>query len=141
VQWHLDGAGTQWPKIFAAEPVLTGDVVIVLCTPTMREWAHRFMHRSVLVMDSTFGLNKHGYSLFVALAIGEHSNGVPVCFFITKSESTESITIALKQFVRYLDEGRDSTQTALTRPSTTMTDDSAAEQAALRYENYIHESI
>jgi hypothetical protein len=127
-----------WPKIFAAEPLLTGEVVIVLCTPTMRDWAHRFMHRSVLVMDSTFGLNKHGYSLFVVLAIGEHSNGVPVCFFITKSECTESIAIALKQFVSYLDEGRHSSQAALTRPSTTMTDDSAAEQAALRYDMTLH---
>jgi hypothetical protein len=81
-------------------------------------------------------LNKHGYSLFAVLAIGEQSNGVPVSFLITKSESTETSTTALKQFVGFLDEVSDTAAPAghgtLIRPSTTMTDDSGAEQSALR---------
>jgi MULE transposase domain len=136
MQWHLDGDSNKFPRIFAAEPVLVGEVAIVLCTPTMREWARRYMQGSVLVMDSTFGMNKHGYSLFAVMVIGEQSNGVPVSFLITKSESTETITTALKQFVEFLDEVSDTAEpaghTTLTRPSTTMTDDSAAEQSALR---------
>lgn len=134
LQWLLDGDCGKWPSIFAAEPVLHGDVVIVLCTTTMRCWARKYMQGSVLVMDSTFGMNRHGYSLFALLAIGEQGSGVPVRFLITKTESAQNITTALNQFVAYLDADSEASNAALTRPLTTMTDDSVAEQAALRCE-------
>jgi hypothetical protein len=82
-----------------------------------------------MVMDSTFGTNKHGYSLFAVLAIGEQSQGVPVAFLITRSETTESITVALEQFVTFLDAGISSESVPI-RPSTVITDDSMSEQAA-----------
>lgn len=129
MQWYLDGESSTWPSIFAAEPVLTGDVVIVLCTPVMKDWARKYLHRSVMVLDSTFGLNKHGYSLFAVMAVGEQGEGVPVCFLITKSETTESITTALKQFVSYLDSDAPDGSTPI-RPSTILTDDCQAEQNA-----------
>jgi hypothetical protein len=129
LQWYLDGDGDKWPQIFASKPVLHGEIVIVLSSHIMREWARRYMHSSVMVLDSTFGLNKHGYSVFAALAIGEASEGVPVAFFITKSETTESIISALKQFVEFLDT-ENSEDSVPCRPSTILTDDSSAEQAA-----------
>jgi hypothetical protein len=95
----------------------------------MREWARRYMHRSLMVMHSTFGTNKHLYILFAVLAIGEQSQGVPVAFVITRFNTTESITEALEQFVTSLDAGTSSGR-ALIRPSTIITDDSMSEQAA-----------
>lgn len=85
-----------------------------------------------MVLDSTFGLNRHGYSMFAVMAIGEQSEGVPVAFLITKTESTASITTALQQFVKFLDEHIEPNDATLTRPSTIMTDDCLAEQAACR---------
>jgi hypothetical protein len=132
LQYHLDGHGG-FEHIFAAEPILTGEIVIVLCAPFMREWARQYMHGRVLVMDSTFGTNKHGYSLFAILAVGHHGNGVPLGFMITKSESTEAITAALKQYRSFLDSGTVPPAPVI-RPKTTLTDDSDAEQNALGYD-------
>jgi hypothetical protein len=83
----------------------------------MREWARRYMHGSVMVMDPTFGTNKHVYSLFAVLAIEEHSQGVRVAFLITRAETTESITTALEQWVTFLDAGLSSGSVPI-RPST-----------------------
>jgi hypothetical protein len=129
LQYHLDGEG-DFECFFAAKPILAGDVVIVLCSPQMREWAHKYMHDRVMLMDSTFGTNKHGYSLFAIMAASDQGTGVPVCFMITKSESTESIATALEQFRNFLDDGR--AEDKLIRPATTLTDDSDAEQGAIR---------
>jgi MULE transposase domain len=130
LQYHLDGEGSFEP-IFAAKPVLTGNVAIVLCTPTMRKWARMYMHGRVLVMDSTFGLNRHGYSLFAIMAVGDQGNGVPVCFMITKTEDADCIEGALLQFKLFLDDGTGENEPFI-KPHTALTDDSKSEQLALR---------
>jgi MULE transposase domain len=125
-QWAMDGK--EMESVFAGEPVLTGTVIIVLCNQIMRGWARKYMHKSVLMMDSTFGLNLHGYSLFAVMTVGEHEEGLPLCFFITGDEKEETITTALMQFKLYLaaDGGPQ------VSPSTSMTDDCQAEQNAIR---------
>ena len=84
-------------------------------------------------MDSTFGLNKLGYSLFLIMAIGGQGQGVPIAFIIAKSESTESVITGLNQFKASLDDGLGPNESPI-RPDTAMTDDINPEQAAINYE-------
>jgi hypothetical protein len=54
---------------------------------------------------------------------------------ITKTETTENITTGLKQLRDFFDEGTTTEDPpAAVRPSTTLTDDSTAEQKALGYD-------
>jgi hypothetical protein len=93
-QYCLDGeAGCE--SIFAAKPILTGGVTIVLCTRTMREWDRKFISGRVLIMDCTFEANQLGYSLFVIMAVGHHGGGLPVAFMITKTETAQNISAGL----------------------------------------------
>jgi hypothetical protein len=61
MQHCLDGQAG-FASIFAAIPILIGDVTIVLCIPAMKQWARKYIPRRVLIMDSTFGVNQLGYS-------------------------------------------------------------------------------
>lgn len=66
MQYHLDGQA-EHERIFAAGPLIVREVVsITLCSDVMRKWAHKLLHNSALVMDSTFGTNRWAYSLFVS---------------------------------------------------------------------------
>jgi hypothetical protein len=132
MQYCMDGQA-DFNSIFAAKPILTGDVTIVLCTRTMRDWAQKHIPGRVLIMDSTFGVNRLGYSLFTVMAVGHNGAGLPVAFMITKTETAENISTGLKQFRDFLDEKTPSAHLAV-RPSTTLTDDSTAEQNALGYD-------
>jgi hypothetical protein len=134
MQHCLDGQAG-FASIFAAKPILIGDVTIVLCTPAMKQWARKYIPGRVLIMDSTFGVNQLGYSLFALMAMGHQGQGVPVAFMITKTETTENITTGLKQLRCFFDEGTTTEDPpAAVRPSTTLTDDSTAEQNALGYD-------
>jgi hypothetical protein len=137
MQHCLDGqAGFE--SIFAAKPILTGNVTIVLCTQTMRDWARMYVPGRVLIMDSTFGVNHLGYSLFAIMAVGHNGAGLPVAFMITKTETAENISTGLKQFRDFMDE-ETSAADRLVRPSATLTDDNTAEQNALRHDPCLDE--
>lgn len=97
LQYLLDGIEGH-ERIFAGMPVLTDDVVITLCTDTMLDWARSFLHNGPLMMDSTFGTNKVGCSLFIVLTMSPFGSGLPVCYFIAKREPTDSIATGLRQF-------------------------------------------
>jgi hypothetical protein len=63
LQYERDG---EMERIFLIEPLLQADdVLIVMANDSMLDWARKFVHGRVLVMDTTFGLDRLGYSLCV----------------------------------------------------------------------------
>lgn len=88
------------PKFFIAEPELNlnlngSNCIIVLANAEMTKWAKKFVPGRVLVMDTTFGTNRYGYSLLVMIAIDDRGKGLPVCFALLMHEDTESFAKAL----------------------------------------------
>ena len=107
-------------------------VVMAICTPLMRRVHEEIKHASELVfMDASSNMDRHGCSVFLLLT---HScvGGLPLGVLITTSESEMVIEAALKLYCSILPQscfgGR-----GIQGPVLFMTDDSAAEQNAIRH--------
>jgi hypothetical protein len=84
-------------------------------------------------MDSTFGVNRLGYSLFTVMVVRHRVAGLLVAFMITTTETAENISTGLKQLPDFMDEETPAAHLAVRR-SSTLIDHSTAEQSALGYD-------
>ena len=66
---------------------------MVICSPTQRELLEK--HGGVMLLDSTFGTNKYGFSLFTLMVMDEHNNGFPGAWIITSDEAQTTIEAGL----------------------------------------------
>jgi hypothetical protein len=82
-------------------------------------------------MDTTFGLDRLGYSLCALMTIDDQGKGLPVALSIMKRETTESFERILRSFDEAVNINRDASERIV--PAAIMTDDSGAEQAASRF--------
>lgn len=128
MQYGQDGSSE--PRIFLAEPVINNeqDCLIILANDQMMKWAREFVPGRVLVMDTTFGTNRYGFSLLVMLAVDERGKGLPVCFAIMMHEDAASFEKVLQVFKQALNEGGEGSSNL--QPASILTDDSAANQKA-----------
>ena len=53
-------------------------------------------HGKTVLIDSSFGTNKYGFSLFTLMVVDEHNNGFPAAWFIVSNEKEETIATALR---------------------------------------------
>jgi hypothetical protein len=114
-------------RIFLIEPLLQADdVLIVMANDSMLDWARKFVHGRVLVMDTTFGLDRLGYSLCALMTIDDQGKGLPVALSIMKWETTESFERILRSFDEAVNINRDASERIV--PAAIMTDDSGAER-------------
>jgi hypothetical protein len=129
VQYHHCEDGLR-EQVFVCKPILQPDRTnIVLANKTMLEWAEQFLTNRVLIMDTTFGVNRLGYPLLVVMAVDEHGCGLPICFAILKHQSELEFHHALSQLDMKLNRDCNS---ALIKPASYMTDCDKAEINALK---------
>jgi MULE transposase domain len=118
-------------NIFVCEPILREDRVnIVLANSTMLKWARQYLPGRVLVMDTTFGMNKLGYPLLVVMVIDDHGCGLPIAFGILKHQSELEFLHALQQLDLKVNECNN---VEAVKPASYMTDCDKAEIKALKY--------
>jgi hypothetical protein len=67
---------------------------ICIATPQMKEAAWKYVHRSQLVLDGTFGICSARLLLFIALGKDEDGKGVPVAFFLFSAPTGNKATHA-----------------------------------------------
>jgi hypothetical protein len=95
----------------------------------MLEWAEQFFPNRILIMDTTFGVNRLGFPLLVVMAVDEHGCGLPICFAILKHQSELEFHHALSQSDTQLNKGFNSAEI---KPASYMTDCDKADINALK---------
>lgn len=60
---------------------------VCLATPDMTDAAWKYGHNSQIVLDGTFGFCNSRMLLFVALAVGSDTHGIPIAFFLFSAPS------------------------------------------------------
>ncbi|KAE9389767.1 hypothetical protein BT96DRAFT_834462, partial [Gymnopus androsaceus JB14] len=67
---------------------------LCLATPEMDEAAHKFAHKSQLILDGTFGVCSSRLLLFIAMAIDEDRKGLPIALFLFSAATGAKATHA-----------------------------------------------
>ncbi|GLJ43564.1 hypothetical protein SUGI_0906370 [Cryptomeria japonica] len=69
-------------------------------TAWMLDMMVRFLHDSIILMDSTFTTNKYGYQLYSCLVFDKQQSGVPVAWAVTSRNKIEDIKVWLMELQR-----------------------------------------
>jgi hypothetical protein len=106
-----------------------GDRVhIVISNPNMQAWTLRFAHDRPVSVDCTFGITRYGYAVFTITGMDDASNGVPLAFAMLNSDAEEDFVAALRAW-----RGKARKHRPEFQPSVFLSDDSQAEQNAIKY--------
>jgi hypothetical protein len=103
-------------------------VRVVVATPNMQQWTLKYGHDKPVSVDCTFGITRYGYAVFTITGMDDTQRGVPLAFAILAGEGEEDFAAVLKA-VR--DHARK--QCPDWSPSVFLSDDSQAEQNAIKY--------
>lgn len=60
----------------------TDRLEIIICTPEQQEYAWKYGHQNLILVDGTFGISKHKLLLFIIMVIDENNKGIPVAFIL-----------------------------------------------------------
>jgi hypothetical protein len=55
---------------------------IIISTPEQQEYAWKYGHQSLILLDGTFGISKHKLLLFIIMVIDNNGKGIPITFII-----------------------------------------------------------
>ncbi|GLJ37552.1 hypothetical protein SUGI_0763180 [Cryptomeria japonica] len=69
-------------------------------TAWMLDMMVRFLHDSIISMDSTFATNKYGYQLYMCLIFDEQQSRVPAAWVVTSRNKIEDIQVWLMELWR-----------------------------------------
>jgi hypothetical protein len=105
-----------------AQPFVMG-----LVTDGMREAALKHGHDGVVCLDATFSPNHMKFSLYTALVVDTHGNGLPIFEVLSESTTHPAVTEWMVAFQRYMH-----TFQADWRPSCFMVDDAGCERNKAR---------
>lgn len=109
-------------------------VTLVMANKAMLQVAAKHGHRQPLFMDTTFAINRYKFSFLSVLALDDSGKGVPCMWAVLPDEQAETIDKALRVFdVAVKAEQQD------WEPSCFITDDSDAEQKAVRCASHVQE--
>ena len=93
-------------RIFAAAPALDehGQLNrLVLCPPHMASAAIEHAHKSVWIVDATFGTNAYNYSLFTCMAVhNTQRSGIHTGFVIARDDSVETVQAGMSELVEHI---------------------------------------
>lgn len=67
---------------------------IIISTPDQQEFAWRYGHGNLILLEGTFGVSKHKLLLFIMIVIDENNKGIPVTFFIFTPPPNNRLTAA-----------------------------------------------
>ena len=116
----------------SAQPVQqaggTAGFVLGFSTDTMADNAVKYVHERLLLADATFGTNQQKLSLYTALGMDTHGNGMPVYHVLTHSCTQDQ----LKQINRAWQAHMESKHFGF-RLGCAMMDDATAEINAKKY--------
>lgn len=60
----------------------TDRLEIIICTPEQQEYAWKYGHQNLILVDGTFGISKHKLLLFIIMVIDEKNKGIPITFIL-----------------------------------------------------------
>ncbi|CAG8461329.1 5758_t:CDS:2, partial [Scutellospora calospora] len=60
----------------------TGHLEIIISTHEQQEFAWKYRHHNLILMDGTFGISKNKLLLFIILVIDENNKGITISFII-----------------------------------------------------------
>lgn len=102
-------------------------VTLLLADADMLKAAVQYGHGRPLFMDTTFAINRYKFSFLSILAMNHAGKGVPVGWAFLPDEQASTFTTVLSCWKARVQEEK-----ADFEPSCFVTDDSDAEQAAVR---------
>ena len=108
LQYNEDLAKDESERMFAAKPWADVDgklQAIVISTPEMAADARRYGHDAAWVMDSTFGTNQYGFSLFTCSVADEGGHGRQTGFILCRLENHTILARALQSLVAHIRKG------------------------------------
>lgn len=103
-------------------------VTLILADKDMLAAARKYGHKRPVFMDTTFAINKYKFPFLTCLAPDSTGRGVPLFWAFLPNEQAETFEQALGVFKEAVREKQPDWE-----PSCFMTDDSDAEQKAVRY--------
>lgn len=72
----------------------TDHLEIIICSQDQQEYAWKYSHQNLILLDGTFGISKHKLLLFIMMVIDEHNKGIPITFILFTPPSHNQMTSA-----------------------------------------------
>ena len=105
----------------------SGDFQLGFMSPTMLQNALKYAHNNAVLLDATFGTNHQKLSLYTALAMDAHGNGLPLFHVLTHGSTQARMFEILSAWQAHME-----SQLPGFRPSCMMVDDAIAEINAIK---------
>ncbi|CAG8796821.1 7308_t:CDS:2, partial [Racocetra persica] len=70
----------------------TDRLEIIICTNEQQEYAWKYGHNNLILVDGTFGISKHKLLLFIIMIIDENNKGIPVAFILFTPPQNNRLT-------------------------------------------------
>jgi hypothetical protein len=67
---------------------------IIICSQDQQEYAWKYGHQSLILLDGTFGISKHKLLLFIMMVIDDNNKGIPITFILFTPPSHNRMTSA-----------------------------------------------
>jgi len=72
----------------------TDRLEIIICTPEQQQYAWKYGHQNLILLDGTFGISKHKLLLFIMMVIDDNNKGIPITFILFTPPPYNRLTAA-----------------------------------------------